>query len=46
VAEGFVEAAIVGAANSIMDPRVSLQLTPLGLLSADGVTRPFDEWGR
>ena len=45
VAEGLVEAAIVGAASSIVDPRYSLQFASLGLLSPDGVTRPFDAFG-
>ena len=45
VSEGFAEAAIVGTASNIMDPTFSLQYVPLGLLSPDGVTRPFDELG-
>ena len=45
VSEGFVEAAIVGAVSSIADPRFSLQLYGLGILSSDGTTRPFDECG-
>lgn len=45
VSEGSVEAAIVGVAASIVDPRISLQYSPLGVLCSDGVTRTFDEWG-
>ena len=45
ISEGFVEAAIVGAVSSIADPLYSLQYHSLGILSSDGITRPFDELG-
>ena len=46
VSEGVVEAAIVGVSTSISDPLVSLPYHSYGMLCPDGVTRPFDEWGK
>lgn len=46
MSEGIVDAAIVGVASSIVDPRPNLLYLPFGMLSPDGVTRPFDEWGK
>lgn len=45
VSDGFVDAAIVGVSSSIVEPKISLQFIPLGLLSPDGLTRVFDKSG-
>lgn len=40
---GECEAAIVGASNLLLHPYVTLQFAKLGVLSADGYCRPFDD---
>lgn len=45
VSEGFVDSAIVGASSCFKDPRISLHFIGPKLLSPDGRTRTFDEFG-
>ncbi len=45
IRSGQCEAAIVGGSNLGLDPKVSVQLQKLGLLSPDGIHRSFDEAG-
>ncbi|XP_055377679.1 fatty acid synthase isoform X2 [Condylostylus longicornis] len=40
---GEIDAAIVGGANLILHPYVTLQFARLGVLSKDGYCRPFDK---
>ena len=46
ISEGLAEAAIVGVASNFVDPRLSLSYLAYGILCPDGITRPFDEWGK
>lgn len=43
--EGRIEAAIVGASASFIDPKVSLNYLLMGILSSDGLSRVFDAQG-
>lgn len=40
---GECDAALVGGVNLLLHPHVSLQFARLGVLSEDGICRPFDE---
>ncbi|XP_051160074.1 fatty acid synthase-like [Leptopilina boulardi] len=42
IKEGRAESAVIGSSNVILHPNMSLQLFLLGLLSPDGITKPFD----
>lgn len=45
MANGTVDAAIIGVASNIVDPKLSFQYLNLGLLSQDGLCRAFDKYG-
>lgn len=42
---GRIDAAIVGASASLIDPKLSLNYQLMGMLSADGLCRVFDAQG-
>ncbi len=45
ISSGQIDAALVGAPNSIIDPKLSLQYVGLNYLSPDALCRAFDEQG-
>lgn len=45
IRDGVCDAAIVGGCNLCLHPYVSLQFARLGVLSADGKCKSFDESG-
>lgn len=45
IAEGIVDAALVGVASQVADPKFSLNLMELNFLSPDGICRAFDQNG-
>lgn len=45
VAEGYIDAAIVGVSSNVIDPKLSLQFLAFDFLSPDALCRCFDKNG-